>query len=307
MDNYPNTGDIIDAKIYSSNANGGYWEEVEVTGRAFSDNGGLMILVKELEAADEGEQAAGEFPIHAIPALSLLREIPEEVVELPPATKIITRAQVCDSTTCPSCEGHNISSHDCGCLCRIPNHSCWSFPKCNDCGFTAGGAAGNSDGGIWISFGTLGAAQEYTITPLPKPNVVEMAIEYAQCHSKDQVLTVVVHFTAKFDFSEDYFIEKSEELLFDQRLCGSHFRIESPEVAAELIHAFACDTIDWSKHSGYRRGNDELYVAFTVEALDGEKNHLEALRNFESDLKIFCIENNFDADQVNVHANRYDF
>jgi hypothetical protein len=71
MVGYPNIGDTIEAKLYS--ANGGYWEAVEVIGRAYGANGGLYVMVKELEAADEGDRAAGEYPIHAIPALYLLR------------------------------------------------------------------------------------------------------------------------------------------------------------------------------------------------------------------------------------------
>jgi hypothetical protein len=72
MRNYPETGDKIEAHLYS--ANGGYWQAVEVIGRAYGENGGLFVLVKELEAADEGDRVAGEYPVHAIPALYLLRE-----------------------------------------------------------------------------------------------------------------------------------------------------------------------------------------------------------------------------------------
>lgn len=67
----------------------------------------------------------------------------------------VTRDQVCDNTTCPCCESKNIESIDCGCMCRRPNHSCWSYPKCESCGFTAYGSAGNSNGGIWIPFSKL--------------------------------------------------------------------------------------------------------------------------------------------------------
>lgn len=75
MKNYPNTGDKIEAHLYS--ANGGYWQAVEVIGNAYGENGGLFVLVKELEAADESERSAGKYPVHAIPALYLLRESSE--------------------------------------------------------------------------------------------------------------------------------------------------------------------------------------------------------------------------------------
>jgi hypothetical protein len=86
MKSYPATGDRIEAHLYSDN--GGHWEHVEVVGKAYSHNGGLLVLVKELEAADEGERCAGEHPIHAIPALFLLREKSETGVQ--ETTAVIT-------------------------------------------------------------------------------------------------------------------------------------------------------------------------------------------------------------------------
>lgn len=76
----------------------------------------------------------------------------------------ITRDQVCNREVCPSCNSIDIDFIDCGCMCRIASLSCWSYPKCESCGYTAGGDAGNSDGGIWIAFSKLNSNDSYEIT-----------------------------------------------------------------------------------------------------------------------------------------------
>ena len=74
----------------------------------------------------------------------------------------ITREQVCDETTCPVCKSKDIIDTSCRCLCQS-GCSCWSYPKCGGCGFTAGAAAGNSQGGIWISFSKLNSSKTYEV------------------------------------------------------------------------------------------------------------------------------------------------
>ena len=76
--------------------------------------------------------------------------------------KIVSRAQVCDKTTCPICKSREVEYISCGCLCGN-TCSCWSYPKCCDCNYTAGGGAGNSQGGIWIPFSDLNSNRDYTI------------------------------------------------------------------------------------------------------------------------------------------------
>ena len=77
---------------------------------------------------------------------------------------IVSRLQVCNRSTCPMCGSKNVNLIDSGCPCRSNDHSCWQHPVCGDCGFTAGPSAGNSDGGIWVSFNDLGAKDEYVLT-----------------------------------------------------------------------------------------------------------------------------------------------
>jgi hypothetical protein len=66
--------------------------------------------------------------------------------------KRITNKQALDINKCPVCYSTNISQKPSGCSCGIPRHSCWDHPVCNDCGYTAGAGAGNSNGGMWIEF-----------------------------------------------------------------------------------------------------------------------------------------------------------
>lgn len=77
--------------------------------------------------------------------------------------KIITREQAIDNSVCPCCSSTKISLEPAGCLCRLPNHSCWDYPVCKSCHFTSGHGAGNSNGGIWIPFSKLGKDETYTI------------------------------------------------------------------------------------------------------------------------------------------------
>lgn len=77
--------------------------------------------------------------------------------------KIISRKEATDNSKCPSCGSEDISYKPSGCMCRIPNHSCWDHPVCNSCSYTAGPSAGNSQEGIWIPFYSLGVAETYEI------------------------------------------------------------------------------------------------------------------------------------------------
>jgi len=77
-------------------------------------------------------------------------------------TKTITRKQACNDKLCPACKSKDIIYLDTDCLCHC-QPPCWSYPVCNNCGFTAGGGGGNSQGGIWITFAELGAAKKYEI------------------------------------------------------------------------------------------------------------------------------------------------
>jgi hypothetical protein len=77
--------------------------------------------------------------------------------------KKITREQAVNSCICPSCHSTDIKFKPTSCLCNITNHSCWTYPVCNTCCFTAGSSAGNSNGGIWIPFSKLCADKKYNI------------------------------------------------------------------------------------------------------------------------------------------------
>lgn len=77
--------------------------------------------------------------------------------------KEITREQITDRSTCPACGSKDIKLVDSGCLCNTPGHSCWQHPVCKSCGFTAGPAAGNSEGGIWVAFSKLGKSGTYLV------------------------------------------------------------------------------------------------------------------------------------------------
>jgi hypothetical protein len=65
----------------------------------------------------------------------------------------MTKKQSLNKKKCPGCKSTDISYMPSGCLCRIEGHSCWHHPVCNACGYTAGPGAGNSNNGMWVSFG----------------------------------------------------------------------------------------------------------------------------------------------------------
>ncbi len=81
--------------------------------------------------------------------------------------KRITRKQACNEKKCPACGSKNIEYEYTDCLCHRTyegsGRTCWTYPTCEDCGFTAGGGGGNSAGGIWIWFSDLGKATHYEI------------------------------------------------------------------------------------------------------------------------------------------------
>jgi hypothetical protein len=51
---------------------------------------------------------------------------------------------------CPRCGSKDIATMPGACLCRIPGHTCWHYPKCNRCGYTNGQGAANSEGNVWF-------------------------------------------------------------------------------------------------------------------------------------------------------------
>lgn len=61
-----------------------------------------------------------------------------------------------DQKPCPKCGSKNISHKYANCLCRRTYEgngvTCWSYPICNDCGFTNGPASANSEGETWEKF-----------------------------------------------------------------------------------------------------------------------------------------------------------
>jgi len=63
-----------------------------------------------------------------------------------------------DQQPCPKCKSKNISHKYANCLCHVTDAggntpTCWSYPVCDDCGFTNGPASANSDGGsTWETF-----------------------------------------------------------------------------------------------------------------------------------------------------------
>lgn len=61
-------------------------------------------------------------------------------------TKTITYDQAMNRDVCPVCGSKHIKS-----VLTHPDNG-WSVPLCWDCGYGAGGAGANSDGGIWVSF-----------------------------------------------------------------------------------------------------------------------------------------------------------
>jgi hypothetical protein len=58
--------------------------------------------------------------------------------------------------TCPKCESKNIQYKYANCKCCRTYEgngvTCWTYPICQECGFTVGPGAANSNGGCWQSF-----------------------------------------------------------------------------------------------------------------------------------------------------------
>lgn len=55
-----------------------------------------------------------------------------------------------DKTICPKCGSENIEEMNVPCMCcRALEDSCWSAPRCKDCGLVG---IGNSNGGLWFKW-----------------------------------------------------------------------------------------------------------------------------------------------------------
>jgi len=69
---------------------------------------------------------------------------------LPSSALEVTRDQIEDTKTCPVCWSHNVRHEPLGCLSNTSDPSCWDYPVCNQCGYTAGSDSRGSNGGMWI-------------------------------------------------------------------------------------------------------------------------------------------------------------
>ena len=75
-----------------------------------------------------------------------------------------------DETKCPDCNGEKIAYKYADCLCHRTyegnGRTCWTYPICLDCGYTAGPGAANSTGGAWRAFGKMKNADGYHISKM---------------------------------------------------------------------------------------------------------------------------------------------
>jgi hypothetical protein len=109
----------------------------------------------------------------------------------------------------------------------------------------------------------------------------------------------VMRFTFKNEISESDFINKAQDILYDEIGSSGHFRM-APKNKADLNHDFVVGCGKGARvNEYYQPNNNELVVSFCVSE-NGTLDMNEELIVNASELSLFCEQINASVEQIDV-------